>query len=155
MRREKDVPRLIHWALFDKDPELSRAALRVLREEVYAVVEYLYETAMWAESHSIGRRKRLPSRGVRILDETVRILVRMGRTSVDPLVNSIITYDSWGRTDENAKVLYFLLVFDALEKIGKPAVSGLHELAADKREEVYKPARETIKKLDRRGILDR
>jgi hypothetical protein len=41
MRREGDMPRMIYWALNDKTPTESRAAVKMLREDVYAVVEYL------------------------------------------------------------------------------------------------------------------
>ncbi len=103
MLRDGDMPRLIYWALHDKAPPESRAAMKVLHREVDAVVEYLYETAMWAESHSVGRRKRLPTRSIRLLNEAGRALTRIGTRAVTPLVSSIRVYDAFGRPEENAR----------------------------------------------------
>jgi hypothetical protein len=154
MRRDGDMPRLIYWALHDKAPTESRAAMTVLRKDVDAVVEYLYETAMWAESHSVGRRKRLPTRSIRLLNEAGRALTRLGTSAVAPLVSSIRVYDAYGHTDENARYLYHVLVFDVLDKIGSPAADGLRELAADPHRDVRKLAREALEKLEARGLLD-
>lgn len=154
MRREGDMPRMIYWALNDKTPVESRAAMKVLREDVYAVVEYLYETAEWAESHSVGRRRKLPTRSVRLLNEAGRALVRLGTRAVTPLVSSIQAYDSYGSPEENARYLYHVLVFDILEKIGRPAVDGLRDLASDPHGDVRKLAREVLEKFEVRGLLD-
>ncbi len=141
MRREGDMPRMIYWALNEKTPTESRAAMKMLREDVYAVVEYLYETAEWAESHSVGRKRRLPTRSVRLLNEAGRVLTRLGTRAVTPLVSSIRAYDSYGSPEENARYLYHVLVFDILEKIGRPAVEGLRDLASDPHGDVRKLAR--------------
>lgn len=154
LRRDKDFARLIHWATYDKDPDLSRAALAVLRKDVYAVVEYLYETAAWAQANSVGRRKRLPSRSVPLLNEAVRGLTRIGAPAVEPLVDSVLVYAQYGNPDEDAKFLYLALVYDILEKIGRPAVAGLRELAGRRDKVVSRPAREALRKLDSRGLLD-
>ena len=154
MRREGDMPRLVYWALHDKTPAESRAAMSMLREDVYAVVEYLYETAMWAESHSVGRKKRLPTRSVRLLNEAGRALTRLGTRAVTPLVSSIREYDAYGNPEENARYLYHVLVFDILDKIGSPAVDGLRDLASDARRDVRKLAREALEKFEARGLLD-
>ena len=154
MRREGDMPRMIYWALNDKTPAESRAAMKMLREHVYAVVEYLYETAEWAESHSVGRRKRLPTRSVRLLNEAGRALTRLGTHAVTPLVSSIRAYDSYGSPEENARYLYHVLVFDILEKIGRPAVDGLRDLASDPHGDVRRLAREVLEKFEVRGLLD-
>lgn len=154
MRREGDMPRMIYWALNDKTPTESRAAMTMLREDVYAVVEYLYETAEWAESHSVGRKKRLPTRSVRLLNEAGRALTRLGSRAVTPLVSSIRAYDSYGSPEENARYLYHVLVFDILEKIGRPAVEGLRDLASDPHGDVRKLAREALEKFEVRGLLD-
>jgi hypothetical protein len=154
MRREGDMPRMIYWALNDKTPTESRAAMKILREDVYAVVEYLYETAEWAESHSVGRRRRLPTRSVRLLNEAGRALTRLGTRAVTPLVSSIRVYDSYGSPEENARYLYHVLVFDILEKIGRPAVHGLRNLASDPHDDVRKLAREVLEKFEVRGLLD-
>ena len=154
MRRDGDMPRLIYWALHVKAPTESRAAMTMLREDIYAVVEYVYETAMWAESHSVGRKKRLPTRSIRLLNEAGRALTRMGSGAVTPLVSSIRAYDAYGRPDENARYLYHVLVFDILDKIGGPAADGLRELAAGPHRDVRRLAREALEKLEARGLLD-
>jgi hypothetical protein len=154
MRSEGDLPRMIFWALNDKTPSESRAAMKYLRTDVYAVVEYLYDTAVWAESHSVGRRKKLPTRSVRLLNEAGRALTRMGPHAVTPLVASIRAYDSYGTQEENARYLYHVIVFDILEKIGTPAVDGLSELASDSHADVRKLAREVLEKFEVRGLLD-
>jgi hypothetical protein len=154
LRRDKDFPRLIHWAIYDKDPDSSRAALAALRQDVYAVVEYLYETAASAQANSVGRRKRLPTRSVSRLHEAVRGLTKIGAPAVRPLVDSVLVYGQYGDPDENARFLYLALVYDVLEKIGRPAVAGLRELAESRDKDLSRPAREALLKLDSRGLLD-
>lgn len=155
LRRNGDWPRLIYWALLDKEPTLRREALTVLRDDVYHLVEYLYDTAMWAEENSVGRRKRLPTRSVKLLNEAVSALARVGSAAVRPLVASVQTYDEYGRSDANARALYLALVFDILEKIGPRAVDGLRELAEDSHDDVRESAQEVLGKLEARGLLDR
>jgi hypothetical protein len=154
LKREGDFPRLIYWASQKKHLDIARAARRELRDDVPALVAYLYETAAWAQEHSIGRRKRLPSRSVRLLNEANGILVALGRRAVDPLVDSIRVYDEYGSDDEHARFLYHLLVFDILQKIGGPSAGGLRELAADPHADVRGWAREALEKLEVRGLLD-
>ena len=154
MRRDGDFPRLIHWATYQKDPDSSRAALAVLRRDVYAVVEYLYETAAWAQSNSVGRRRRLPTRGISLLNEAVRGLAAVGAPAVRPLVDSVLIYTEYGSPDEDAKVLYYALVYDILEKIGREAVDGLRELAKSRDKDISRPAKEALRNLDSRGLLD-
>ncbi len=154
MRRDSDFPLLIHWSLHKKDRESSRAALAALRKDVPAVVEYVYETACWAQAHTVGRRKMLPSRGVRLLEEGVNALVRLGRSAVDPLVAAVKVYDEYGDPDEETRFLFLLLVIDALERIGRPAVGGLRELAEDPHNDVARQAREALATLRDRGLLD-
>jgi len=153
MRRSGDLPRLIHWALYDKDRESSRAALASLRNDVPALVEYLYDTAAWAQAHNVGRRKMLPSHSVKLLDEAVRALIRLGRSAVAPLVAAVRVYDEYGDTDEHTRVLFFLLAFEALEKIGRPALEGLQRLAGDRDRDVAKHAREALARLDAHGLV--
>ena len=153
MRRDRDFPRLIHWALYDKDRESSRAALASLRKDVPLLVEYLYDTAAWAQTHTIGRRKMLPSRSIKLLDEAVRALVRLGGRAVTPLADAVRVYDDYGSQDEHARVLFFLLVFEGLEKIGRPAVDALQELARDRDKDVAKQARDALERLDARGLV--
>ena len=153
MRRDGDLPRLIHWALYDKDRESSRAALASLREDVPVLVEYLYDTAAWAQEHTVGRRKMLPSRSIKLLDEAVRALVRLRDHAVPPLVTAVRVYDDYGDQGEHTRVLFFLLVFEALSKIGQPAVTGLQELAGDRHKDVAKQAREALAQLDARGLV--
>jgi hypothetical protein len=153
MRRDGELPRLINWALYDKDRESSRAALASLRKDVPVLVEYLYETATWAQAHNVGRRKMLPSRSVKLLDEAVQVLTRLGGHTVTPLVDAVRVYDDYGSPDEHARFLFFVLVFEALEKIGRPAVVGLQELAGDPQKDVAKQAREVLARLDARGLV--
>ena len=154
MRSKGDWPRLIHWSLYDKDPASCRAARDVLRSDPYPVVEYLYETALWAQQHSIGRKKRLPRRSVMLLNEATRALTRVGAPAVPPLVDAVRIYDEYGDPDEDMKFLMFCIVFDVLEKIGRPAVGGLRRLAASPDESVAKPAREALGNLETRGLLE-
>jgi hypothetical protein len=154
MRRERDMPRLINWALHDKARESSRAALATLREDVPSLVEYLYETAVWAQAHSIGRRERLPSRSVKLLNEAVQVLTRLGNRAVPPLVAAVRVYDDYGDPSEHARVLFFMLVFEVLEKIGGPAVTGLQQLARDSHKDVAAQARQALSRLDARGLLE-
>ena len=153
MRRDRDFPRLIHWALYDKDREYSRAALASLRKDVPLLVEYLYDTAAWAQTHTVGRRKMLPSRSIKLLDEAMRALVRLGGRAATPLGDAVRVYDDYGSQDEHARVLFFLLVFEALEKIGRPAVAELQELAGDWHEDVARQAREVLDRLEARGLV--
>jgi len=154
MRIKGDWPRLIHWSLYDKDPTSCRAARDVLRADPYPVVEYLYETALWAQQHSIGRRKRLPRRSVMLLNEANRALTRVGAPAVAPLVDAVRIYDEYGDPDEDMRVLMFVLVFDILEKIGRPAVDGLRRLAGSRDASVAKQAREALDNLEVRGLLE-
>jgi hypothetical protein len=154
LKRDGDIPRLIYWALQTKDREVCRAARLELRNDVPAVVEYLYETAVWAQAHSVGRRKRLPSRSVRLLNEANRLLVALGSRAVPPLVASIRVYDDYGSDDEDARFLYHVLVFDILEKIGRPAVDGLRELTTDPHADVRGWAREALEKFEVQGLLE-
>lgn len=154
MRSKGDWPRLIHWSLYDKDPASSRAARDVLRADPYPLVEYLYETALWAQQHSIGRRKRLPKRSVMLLNEANRALARVGAPAVDPLVDAVRLYDEYGDDDEHMRFLFLVLVFDILEKIGRPAAGGLRSLARSREKDVAKHAREVLENLEVRGILE-
>ena len=153
MRRDGELPRLINWALYDKDRESNRAALASLRKDVPVLVEYLYETATWAQEHNVGRRKMLPSRSVKLLDEAVKALIRVGSRAATPLVDAIRVYDDYGSPDEHARFLFFVLVFEALEKIGRAAVEGLQELADDPHADVAEQAREVLARLDARGLV--
>lgn len=63
-------------------------------------------------------------------------------------------YDEYGDPDEDAKYLYYVLVYDILEKIGRPAASGLRELAESPDGDISKPAKEALSKLKERGLLD-
>ncbi|MFA4965949.1 MAG: hypothetical protein WC709_10015 [Thermoleophilia bacterium] len=154
LRREADWPRLIHWSLYDKDPASSRAARAVLKADPYPVVEYLYETALWAQEHSIGRRKRLPKRSVMLLSEANRALTRVGSPAVAPLLEAVRLYDDYGDPDEHVRFLMLALVFDILEKIGRPAAGTLRELAAAPEGDVRKLAREALEKFEAHGLLD-
>jgi hypothetical protein len=153
MKRDGDLPRLVHWALYDKDREVSRAALASLRKDVPALVEYLYDTAAWAQEHAVGRRKRLPSRSIKLLEEAVKALIRLRDRAVTPLVDAVRVYDDYGSPDEDAKFLFFVIVFEALEKIGRPAIVELQELAGDPHKDVAQQARDVLARLDARGLV--
>jgi hypothetical protein len=152
MRRKGDFPRLVDWALYTKQPQVSRAALASLRKDVPALVEYLYETAAWAQEHAIGRRKMLPQRSIRMLDQCVTVLVKLGEPSVRPLVAALRAYDDYG--EEAAKVLFQILAFECLQRIGAPAGDGLRLLAEDPHDDVAQRARDVMDWLDARGLLD-
>jgi len=152
MRRKGDFPRLVDWALYTKDPAVSRGALASLRKDVPALVEYLYETALWGQDHAVGRRKMLPQRAVKMLDQCVGVLVKLGGPAVGPLVAALRVYDDYG--DERVRVLFQILVFECLQRIGAPAGEGLRWLADDPHEDVATRAREVVAWLDQRGLLD-
>ena len=154
MRRRGDWPRLIYWTLYDKDPASCRAAREVLRSDPYPLVEYLYETALWAHEHRIGRQKQLPRRSVMLLNEATRALQRVGAPAVPPLVDAVTIYDEYGDPDEDMKWLLCCLVVDVLKNIGRPAAGGLLRLAASADESVAGLARETLDDLEVRGLLE-
>jgi hypothetical protein len=154
MRRDGEWPRLIDLALHDKARESSRAALAELRKDIPGLVEYLYETAVWAQAHSVGRRERLPSRSVRLLGQAVKVLTRLGSRAVPPLVAAVRVYDDYGDPNEHTRMLFFMLVFEILEKIGGPAVTGLQQLARDRHKDVVGQAREALSRLDARGLVE-
>jgi hypothetical protein len=154
LRSRGDWPRLIHWSLYDRDPEASRAARDVLRADPAPVVEYLYDTALWTHRHAVGRTKRLPRHGVMLLSEATRALRRVGAPAVYPLVEAVLLYEQYGDPDEDMRYLMLCLVFDVLEKMGRPAVEGLRQLAASPDASVAKPAREALRQLDARGVLE-
>ncbi len=154
MRRDGDMPRLIHWALYDKDRESSRAAMASLQKDVPALVEYLYETAIEAQANTLGRRRKmLPTRSVKLLNEAVKALVRLRTRAVGCVVDAVSVYDRYGSSDEHERFLFLLLAFEVLEKIGRPAVAGLEELAGDRHDDVAKLAREALARLDARGLV--
>ena len=116
------------------------------------MVEYLYEMAMWAESHSVGRKKRLPTRSIRLLNEAARALTRLGTRAVTPLVSSIREYDAYGNPEESEVPLPRPCVRYSRQD-RKPATDGLRGLAADAHRDVRKLAREALE-LEARGLLD-
>ncbi|HJW76140.1 MAG TPA: hypothetical protein VJ787_10805 [Thermoleophilia bacterium] len=153
MRREGDVAGLVHWADFRKDMEVSRAAVAGLRENANAAVEYLYETAARADKRRGASRRKLLPRDTYLLKEAVAALRRVGPPAVAPLADSVRVYDSYGTDEGHVRFLYFALVFDLLEKIGRPAASELRDLAASKDPDVRTSAREALEKLKWRGQL--
>jgi hypothetical protein len=155
MRRDRDIAGLVHWVGFRRDESVSRAALAGLRENVYGVVEYLYQTA--AKAHATrGPGRRGPSpRSVLMLNEAVAALVKMRGQVVAPLADSVRVYHRYGDPDEGVRFLYLALVFDVLQKIGRPAADELRDLARSKEADVRKDAREALRKLEQRGQLDR
>jgi len=154
MRRAGDMPRLIHWALYDKDRESSRAAMASLQKDVPALVEYLYDTAVEAQANTLGRRRKmLPTRNVKLLDEAVKALIRLRARSVGCVVDAVSVYDRYGSSDEHVRHLFLLLAFEVLEKIGRPSVAGLQELAGDRHDDVAKLAREALAQFEARGLV--
>jgi hypothetical protein len=154
MRRDRDVAGLVHWADFRRDKSVSRAAVAGLRENVYEVVEHLYETAASAHARR-GPGRRGPSpRGVYLLNETVTALVKVGAPAVTPLADSVRVYDDYGDPDESVRFLYLALVFDVLEKIGRPAAVEVRSLAQNADGDIRKLARQVLEKMGRRGQLD-
>lgn len=153
MRRDGDVAGLIHWADFRRDPEVMRAAVAGLRENANAAVEYLYETAARADKRKGSNRRRLMPRDTFLLKEAVTALRRVGPPVVMPLADSVRLYDSYGSDEGHVRFLYFALVFDVLEKIGRPAADELRDLAASKDPDVRSSAREVLEKLKWRGQL--
>lgn len=154
LRSRGDWPRLVHWCIYDGDPQASRAARDVLRADPAPVVEHLYDTALWTQKHTVGRRNRLPRHGVMLLNEATRALTRVGAPAVQPLVEAVRLYDRYGEPDEDVRYLMFCLVFDVLEKMGRPAVGGLRTLAASPDELASEFARETLEKLAARGVVE-
>jgi hypothetical protein len=154
MRRDGDWPRLIHWSLYDKDPASCRAARDALKADPYPLVEYLYETALWARLHRVGHKKTLPRRSVMLLNEADRALTRLGGAAVEPLVAAVELYDEYGDPDEDMKWLLCCLVVDILKKIGRPAGAGLRRLAASPDESVAGLAKDTLDDLAARGLVE-
>ena len=71
-----------------------------------------------------------------------------------PLADSVRVYGRYGDPDEGVRFLYLALVFDVLQKIGRPAGDELRDLARSKEPDVRKHAREALHKLELRGQLD-
>ena len=154
MRRDGDIAGLVHWADFRRDKSVSRAAVWGLRENVYELVEYLYETAASAHARR-GPGRRGPSpRSVYLLNETVTALVKVGPAAVTPLADSVRVYDDYGDPEVSLRFLYVALVFEVLQKIGRPAADEVRSFAHDKDSDVRKLARQVLEKMDQRGQLD-
>jgi hypothetical protein len=154
MRRDGDVAGLVHWADFRRDKSVSRAAVAGLRENVYEAVMYLYETAASAHAHRGPGRRGLSPRGVYLLNETVGALVKVGARAVAPLADSIRVYNDYGDPDESMRFLYLALVFDTLQRIGRPAADEVRALSESSENDVRKLARQVLQKMDERGQLD-
>jgi hypothetical protein len=154
MRRDKDIAGLVHWVNFRRDQSVSRAALAGLREDVNAVVEHLYETAARAHARRGPGRRGLSPRGVYLLNETVAALVKIGRRAVAPLADSVRVYDDYADPDEGLRFLYLALVFDVLQRIGRPAANEVRALAESSDNDISKLARQVLEKMDERGQLD-
>ena len=154
MRRDGDIAGLVHWADFRRDQSLSRAAVAALRENVYAVVERLFDTAVWAHAHRGPGRRGLSPSGVHRLNEITVALRKIGPPAVAPLADSVRLYGDYGDPDEHMRFLYFALVFDVLQKIGRPAANELRDLAEGADPDVREHAQEALSKLEARGQLD-
>jgi hypothetical protein len=152
MRRDGDIAGLVHWADFRRDRDLSRAAVTALRQNVYGVVEHLYETAAWAQAH--GGRRSLSPRGVYLLRETATALTKIGARAVTPLADSVRVYDSYGDPDADVRYLYLVVACEVLERIGRPARDELRALAKSPDRDVRTLAKGALASLERRGLLD-
>jgi hypothetical protein len=153
MLKNGDVPKLVHYANHVKDPALRAQAIKVASRDVNVVVEYLYETAVWTQKNSDNRGRRLPKRGIRQIEEATTLLRRIGARAITPLVDSVRAYDEYGAPEEDARALYFAIVFDLLEKIGARAADDLRDLAKVKDKSISGPARKTLKNLVDRGLI--
>ena len=154
MLQNADWPRLIHYANYTKDPEMSREATKVAARDPYRLVEYLYETALWTQKNASSRGRRLPRRGVRQINEATVLLRRLGSKAVTPLVDSVSAYDRYGDPDDRVRVLYGAIVLDVLEKIGAKSAAGLRELAGVKDETISALARDSLQRLVDRGLIE-
>jgi hypothetical protein len=148
-----DWPRLVHYANYTKNAELSALAMKVATRDLYRLVEYLYETAVWTQKNSSHRGRRLPGRGIRQINDATKLLVRVGTPSVKPLVESVRAYDQYGDPDEDVQVLYFSIVFDALQRLGARAAGGLRELAGVRDKSISDPAVAALQNLVDRGLI--
>jgi hypothetical protein len=148
-----DWPRVVHYANDTKHAELSALAMKAATRDLYRLVEYLYETAVWTQKNSSNRGRRLPGRGIRQINDATNLLVRVGAPSVRPLVESVRAYDDYGEPDEDARVLYFTIVIDVLQRLGARGANGLRELARVRDESIANPAGEALQRLVDRGLI--
>jgi hypothetical protein len=153
MLAQGDWPRVVHYANYTKNAELSALATKVATRDLYKLVEYLYETAVWTQKNSSNHGRRLPGRGIRQINDATRLLMRVGAPSVEPLVESVRGYELYGDPDEDARVLYFSIVFDVLQRLGARAADGLRELAGVRDKSISAPAVEALQKLVDRGLI--
>ena len=153
MLSKGDWPRVVHYANYTQDPELSALATKAVTRDLFRLVEYLYETAVWTQQNSSNHGRRLPGRGIRQINDATKLLVRVGKPSVDPLVESVRTYDQYGDPDEDARALYFSVVFDVLQRLGARAADGLRRLARLRDKSVRTPAVEALQRLVDRGLI--
>ena len=114
-------------------------------------MEYLYDTAAWAQEHTVGRRKMLPSRSIKLLDEAVRALVRLRGHAVPPLVAAVRVYDDYGDQGEYTRVLFYCWSSRPSRRSANRPWTGLQELAGDRHKDVAKQARAALEQLDARG----
>ncbi len=147
-------PRLVHYANYLKDPASSAEATKVARREVVRLVEYLYETAVWARQNSSQHGRRLPRRAITQINDATLLLRRIGAAAVPPLVASVRAYDDYGVPEETARTLYLTIVFDTLERMGTKAAGGLRELARVKDKTIRGPAAEVLERFVDRGLLE-
>lgn len=153
MLAQGDWARVVHFANYTKNAELSGMAMKAATRDPYRLVAYLYETAAWTQKNSGNRGRRLPGRGIRQINDATKLLVRLGTPAVRPLIESVRVYDEYGEPDEDARVLYFSIVFDTLQRLGARAADGLRELAAVRDKSVSVPAVEALEHLVNRGLI--
>ena len=133
-----------------REPRIPSGEVR----DVYRLVEYLYESAVWTQQNSGHRGRRLPRRGIRQINDAVALLRRIGTKAVTPLVESVRVYDKYGDPDDDLRTLYFTIVFDTLEKMGVRAAEGLRDLARMSDKTISVPARAALGHLVDRGLLE-
>ena len=153
MLAQGDWPRVVHYANYTKNRELSALAMKAVSRDLYRLVEYLYETAVWTKENSSNHGRRLPGRGIRQINDATNLLVRIGTPSVAPLVESVRAYDQYGDPDEDVRVLYYAIVFDALQRLGARAADGLRDLARVRDKSISDSAVKTLEQLVDRGLI--
>jgi hypothetical protein len=154
LKRNGEMARLVDWANYTKDPAISRKALTLLKRDPNVLVEYLYDTAVWAQQNAAQHGLRLPRRGIKMLKDATGVLVRIRGPVITPLVVSLVAYDDYGDPDPRVHLLFCSLVIDVLERIGTPAADGLRTLARDSNDVVREAAEEALGRLVSRGLIE-
>lgn len=151
---ETNMPLLVHHAIAAKEPASRREAIKIVSRDMLKLVQYLYETVVWAHENSY-RADKLPKVAVRRLDDASLLFRQLGAKAIDPLATSLRVYDEYGDPDEAVSILYFVVVLDILEKMGAPAVNRLCELTHATDTKLSQMAQEALGRLADRGLSER